>query len=196
MEIRRIREAELPECLAVIHASFQTVAEEFGLTPQNCPKHTSFIPISFLQTQMQWGWHMFGLYAEERLIGYMSLSQESEETYELHNLAVLPQFRHNGYGKLLLGHAKKTVMELGAGKLKVGIIEESQVLKNWYKANGFAPTGTKKFPHLPFTSGYLMWEKRINHERTEEHEDYGSPCCSGGLPADPAPAGGDSPAAL
>ena len=40
-----------------------------------------------------------------------------------------------------------------------GIIEESVVLKNWYIANGFVHTGTKKFDHLPFTCGYL--ERRI-----------------------------------
>jgi len=158
LEISRIQKEELPECLAVIHESFKTVADEFGLTPQNCPKHTSFIPISFLQTQMQWGWHMYGLYAEEKLIGYMSLSKESEDTYELHNLAVLPRFRHNGYGKLLLDYAKKTVKEQGAVKLKIGIIEESKVLKDWYMENEFIPSGAKKFEHLPFTSGYLLWE--------------------------------------
>ena len=112
MEIRRIQKEELRECLAVIHASFKTVAEEFGLTPQNCPKHTSFIPISFLETQRQWGWYMYGLYAEEQLVGYMSLSKEDDTTYELHNLAVLPEYRHNGFGKELLDHAKETVKRI------------------------------------------------------------------------------------
>ena len=41
--------------------------------------------------------------------------------------------------------------------IKIGIIEESTVLKNWYISNGFVHTGTKKFDHLPFTSGYLEW---------------------------------------
>ncbi len=38
------------------------------------------------------------------------------------------------------------------------IIEENTVLKNWYIANGFVHTGTKKFDHLPFTTGYLEWK--------------------------------------
>ena len=37
-------------------------------------------------------------------------------------------------------------------------IEESTVLKNWYITNGFEHVGTKKFDHLPFTSGYLEWK--------------------------------------
>ena len=100
---------------------------------------------------------MYALYAEEDIIGYMSVSKESDGSCELHNLAVLPEYRHNGFGKLLLDHAKETVKSLGGNTIKIGIIEESTVLKNWYISNGFVHTGTKKFDHLPFTSGYLEW---------------------------------------
>ena len=155
--IREVTKNDLNECLEVIHQSFSTVAEQFGLTKENCPKHTSFIPLSFLETQMNWGWHMFALCSGENIIGYMSLSQESDDVFELHNLAVLPEFRHKGYGKMLLDYAKDKVKSLGGAKIKIGIIEESTVLKKWYMQNGFAHTGTKKFDHLPFTSGYLEW---------------------------------------
>lgn len=158
--IHEVDKHELQECLDVIHQSFGTVAEQFGLTRENCPKHTSFIPISFLETQMDWGWHMYALYAGKKIIGYMSLSKEGDDTYELHNLAVLPEYRHNGFGKILLDHAKAVVKSLGGNRIKIGIIEESTVLKDWYIANGFAHIGTKKFDHLPFTSGYLEWKDR------------------------------------
>ena len=155
ISIAKVKTSDLPECLEVIHQSFKTVADAFGLTRENCPKHTSFIPLSFLETQMNWGWHMYALYTGEKIIGYMSLSKEGEDTFELHNLAVLPEYRHNGLGKLLLDHAKEAVRTLGGKSIKIGIIEESTLLKNWYIANGFVHTGTKKFDHLPFTSGYL-----------------------------------------
>jgi len=156
--ITEVTTAELPVCLEVIHQSFRTVAETFGLTKENCPKHTSFLPLSFLETQKHWGWRMFALYAGEKMVGYMSLSQEADGAYELHNLAVLPEYRHMGLGKQLLDYATETVKTLGGSVIKIGIIEESTVLKNWYIANGFVPTGTKKFDHLPFTSGYLEWK--------------------------------------
>ena len=158
--IQEVKKNELQECLDVIHQSFGTVAEQFGLTRENCPKHTSFIPISFLETQMDWGWHMYALYAGKKIIGYMSISKEGEDVYELHNLAVLPEYRHKGFGKILLDHAKEVVKSLGGNRIKIGIIEESTMLKDWYIANGFAHIGTKKFDHLPFTSGYLEWKDR------------------------------------
>ena len=100
---------------------------------------------------------MFALYAGKKIIGYMSLSKEGDDVFELHNLAVLPGYRHKGFGKLLLNHATDTVKSLGGKIIKIGIIEENTVLKNWYIAKGFVHTGTKKFEHLPFTSGYLEW---------------------------------------
>ena len=125
ISIAKVKTSDLPECLEVIHQSFKTVADAFGLTRENCPKHTSFIPLSFLETQMNWGWHMYALYTGEKIIGYMSLSKEGEDTFELHNLAVLPEYRHNGLGKLLLDHAKEAVRTLGGKSIKIGIIEES-----------------------------------------------------------------------
>ena len=156
--IEKVTPNELDRCLEVIHQSFSTVAEEFGLTRDNCPKHTSFIPLCFLEAQMNWGWHMYTLKIGGMIVGYMSLSKESDEAYELHNLAILPEWRHMGLGKMLLDHAKKEVGAHGGRKIKIGIIEESKVLKDWYMANGFVHIGTKKFDHLPFTSGYLVWK--------------------------------------
>lgn len=151
-----LRAEQLTECLEVIHQSFSTVAAEFGLTRENCPRHTSFILLSNLENQHSRGWQMFALYAGKRIIGYMSLPNEGGE-YELHNLSVLPEYRHRGFGKRLLDYAKSNVAARSGRIIKIGIIEESAILKSWYIANGFVPTGAKKFEHLPFTSGYLEW---------------------------------------
>ena len=158
MTIRPVTEAELPAVLEVIHASFATVAEEFSLTKENCPNHTSFLPMEKLQNHFDWGWLMFGLYKEDVLTGYFSLSEEKDGAFELHNLAVLPEYRHCGAGRQLLDHAKEIVRAKGGRKITIGVIDESTVLKNWYAANGFVQTGAKKFAHLPFTAGFMECE--------------------------------------
>jgi hypothetical protein len=43
-----------------------------------------------------------------------------------------------------------------------GIVEDDTVLKNWYTANGFTHTGTKRFGHLPFTVGFMEWRTTDN----------------------------------
>ncbi len=116
--------------------------------------------MEYLETQFDWGWLMFGLYDHRNLIGYVSLSKEDSGTYELHHLAVLPEHRHCGCGNRLLAHAKETVAQNGGERITIGIIEESTVLRAWYAANGFVHTGTKKFPHLPFTTGFMEWRNQ------------------------------------
>lgn len=156
--IYEIRKTQLALATEVIRSSFITVAKEFGLTELNCPNHTSFMKVEKLQTHFERGYLMFGLYDNKQLIGYVSLSRENEGVVELHNLAVLPEYRHKGYGKQLLDFCKSKVKESGSNKITIGIIEENNMLKNWYAENGFVHTGTHNFAHLPFTVGFMKCE--------------------------------------
>ena len=101
---------------------------------------------------------MYGLYENEQLVGYVSISKEADGVYEMHNLAVLLEYRHKGYGKKLLDFCMAKISELDGDKVTISITEENTVLKNWYAVYGFVHTGTKKFEHLPFTSGYMELE--------------------------------------
>lgn len=153
--IRNVQAADLPECLDVIWKSFATVAEEFGLTPENCPTHTSFVPLSRLEGEFQRGDEMYALFQGEAMVGFAQLAFQGNGAFELKKLAVLPEYRHLGYGGQLLDHAWQRTLALGGRKLTVGIIEESTTLKEWYRRNGFRSVGTRTFAHLPFLVGYL-----------------------------------------
>ena len=153
--IRNVQAADLPACLEVIRKSFATVAEEFGLTPENCPTHTSFVPLSRLEGEFRRGDEMYALFQGEVMVGFAQLASQGDGAFELKKLAVLPEYRHLGYGRQLLDHVWRRALALGGRRLTVGIIEESAVLKEWYQRNGFRPTGTRRFDHLPFLVGYL-----------------------------------------
>ena len=164
--IRLLEPSDFSRATEVIRASFATVAKDLGLTEQNCPQYVGFVTtVERLQTHHNWGWLVYGLYENERIAGYVSISKDTERAYEIHNLAVLPDCRHKGYGKLLLDFSIKKITELGGDMVNIGIVEENTVLKNWYTAYGFVHVGTKKIEHLPFTSGYMelevsSWESR------------------------------------
>lgn len=147
--------AQLNTCLYIIHKSFQTVADDMGLTKDNCPGHTAFMPLEKLQNQFDNGNAMFLCKHNNVLVGYFSLSV-NDAGAELNNLSVLPEYRHLGIGKELVSYAADySKNTLGANKVKIGIIEENTVLKEWYKTLGFVHTGTIKFEHLPFTVGFM-----------------------------------------
>lgn len=158
MIIKVTTENQLDTCLNIIHKSFQTVADDMNLTKENCPSHTAFMPLEKLQNQFENGNPMFLYEYNNKFIGYFSLSI-NDNSVELNNLSVLPEYRHIGIGKKIINYAvdysKNT---LGVNKIKIGIVEENAILKEWYKTLGFVHTGTRKFEYLPFTVGFMELE--------------------------------------
>lgn len=146
---------ELNVCLEIICSSFITVAEELGLTKNNCPAHTAFMTIDKLEKQFDDGRLMFLFYQDAVPVGYFSLGKCNDEEWELNNLAVLPEYRHLGIGKAMINNAVKMVKNYGGNKISIGIIEENITLKNWYLKLGFKNISTRKFEHLPFTVGFM-----------------------------------------
>jgi ribosomal protein S18 acetylase RimI-like enzyme len=156
--IRRLDPSAFPLAAEVIRMSFATVANDFGLSEQISPGYAAYTTTEKLQARFDLGWPLFGFFEYKQLVGCVSLSKESDNVFELHTLAVLPEHRHNGYGKQLLDFCVVKVRELGGNKIHISIVEENTALKDWYIGYGFVHTGTKKFEHLPFTSGYMELE--------------------------------------
>lgn len=155
--IQDISRDDIPECVEVIRKSFLTVAREFGFTPENAPRFTGFVMCrELLEGQFSDpNRKMFGYFEAGSLLGYCSILLLEDKKCELNNLAVLPNSRHKGIGRALMAHAQGAARELGCEKLILSLVEENQLLRGWYEEQGFLHTGTKKFDHLPFTSGYM-----------------------------------------
>lgn len=156
--IREVRREEIPACVRVIRQSHQTVADQFGFTPDNAPRY-----VAFATDENRLAWHMD---SEHRLMfldeedgvirGYYSLLLKKDHECELGNLSVLPEFRHQGIGTELLRHSVNTARKQGCGIMRLSIVEENTVLRRWYEQNGAIHTGTEKYDFFPFTCGYMM----------------------------------------
>ena len=155
MEIRQLRREELADAARVVRGAFATVAGEFGLTKENCPTNGAFLPEGRLEAQFDAGVRMAGAFDGDVMIGFAVLDLSDAEKPELEKLSVLPQSRHQGAGKLLVGWAAEQARAAGAAALRIGIIEENVRLRAWYEGLGFAHTGTRVFAHLPFTVGFM-----------------------------------------
>ena len=150
--IREITDpAEFPGIAKIIRASFKTVAEDFGLTRENAPSHPSFLKAGWLKEKKSDEVKYFGLFLGDRQIGFIMVEKESEKTYWIEKLAVLPSYRHGGSGAKLVGFAIDYIREHGGKNVALGMMNEHTVLKNWYKKLGFRQISTRKYPHLPFS---------------------------------------------
>jgi len=147
--------SEFPGSAKVIRDSFRTVAEEFGLTRENCPSHPSFMTVRWLREQNGKGVKFFGLFEDERQIGFVAVEKADDGPWWVEKLAVLPAHRHGGNGAKLIGCALDYVRKRGGETVCLGMINEHTVLKNWYLSLGFRAVSTRSFPGLPFTVCFM-----------------------------------------
>lgn len=160
IQISRIKdENELKTSLKVIQESFLTVAEEFHLTRENAPTNSAFIRLEDLINLKEQGIYLFGLYKQGQQIGFFTLEKLQDARYYLNKLAVLPSYRCQGYGGLMLAFVFEYVKRLGGGKISIGIINDNPVIKKWYQRYGFTETGVRSYSHLPFE--VCLMEKSI-----------------------------------
>lgn len=155
ISIEKLQRDDLKNYISVMRSAFGTVAKDFGLSKENCPTNPAFIELKHLYEYYDNGNLMYGVVCKDEIVGFMQLEQGREGKYKLKNVAVATKYRHKGYGKQMLKFAKDKVLELGGTTIEIGIIEENEVLKEWYMANGFVHLETKKFEHLPFTVGFM-----------------------------------------
>ncbi len=158
--IRKIEEKDIPRCVNVIRKSFMTIADQFEITVKNAPFFTAF---STTDEKLNGQFEdenrvMYAYYDNGNIIGYYSLELLGDEKCELNNLCVLPEYRHKGIGEKLLNNSFDVAKSFSCKQMNIGIIEENDALKQWYKSFGFIHTGTQKFDFFPFTCGYMEKE--------------------------------------
>ena len=130
--IREITNVEIPFAGPIIRRAFTTVAEQFGLTPEKCPAHTAFLTDADLQRQIEQGLHLFAVLADGEMAGIVGIKPEGQRTFSMEKLAVLPEYRHCGYGAQLVAFTDDWIRQQHGEKIVIGLIDEHLVLKQWY----------------------------------------------------------------
>ena len=149
--IREINGAEMNRGAEVIRESFKTVAIELGFTRDNIPNHPSFMTAEELRGLIDKGIKFFGLFLNDRQIGSIAVEAADDGVYFLQKLAVLPEYRNDGYGRELVNFVIDYVKHNGCKKLALGIWDSQTELKDWYLRLGFTINSTRDFDRLPLT---------------------------------------------
>jgi N-acetylglutamate synthase-like GNAT family acetyltransferase len=157
-KVRTCTKEDLGVLVGIIRRSFQEVAERFGLDPENAPRHPSNCTMDWIQRDMDRGIMYFIIENENHVAGCVALEMANSEVCYLERLAVLPDQRQRGFGKVLVDHALSEAKLLGARCVNIGIIAEHTELKNWYKGLGFVEGESNVFPHLPFRVTFMSYE--------------------------------------
>ena len=153
--IRPCTREDTAALVETIRGAFRDVAERFGLTEQNCPRHASNCTAGWIEQDMDRGVAYFLLETDGQAAGSVALERARPDVVYLERLAVLPRFRGRGFGKALVARALSEARAMGAQSVGIGVIAGEAGLKDWYRRFGFAETQTRDFPHLPFLVSFM-----------------------------------------
>jgi diamine N-acetyltransferase len=149
---------EIRKSARIVRQSFKTVALEFSLTKQNCPTHPSFITVKRLNEVKNEGLKFFGVFLRGNQVGFIAIESAQNGRFHIEKLAILPEYRHNGYGREVMRFVLDYIRVNNGVKASLGIIDEHKVLKDWYIKLGFREVGVNNFVHLPFTVCFMEHE--------------------------------------
>jgi ribosomal protein S18 acetylase RimI-like enzyme len=102
MEFKKVSPVIFDECVKVIRNSFITVANHFNLTKENAPTNPAFIEIDALNKMYEKNIDMFIVLENDVYIGFVAIEKANNEIYYMEKLAILPEYRHKGYGKKVM----------------------------------------------------------------------------------------------
>ena len=155
--VKAARSADVSDLSHLIRNAYRDVADRFGLTPANCPKHPSNCTNDWIEKDFARGVRYFIMKNGSTAVGCVALERAEGDLCYLERLAVLPPQRNKGYGQQLVRHVLGTAREQGAKTVSIGIIAKQTELKQWYQNIGFIEGETKEFNHLPFQVCFLTY---------------------------------------
>jgi GNAT superfamily N-acetyltransferase len=154
-QIRKGTSEDIDILAETIRGSFRDVAERFGLTAENCPRHASFCRLDWIEKDMDRGVTYFVLESEGSAAGSVAVERAKPEVCYLERLSVLPHQRRRGFGKALVARVLSEARGLGCRRVGIGVIADQTELKDWYRRLGFVETENREFPHLPFLVTFM-----------------------------------------
>jgi diamine N-acetyltransferase len=145
-------DSDLSESVNVLNLSHETVAKEFGFTKDDNPSNNAFINVETLKAQLEKGIDLYLLLDGNKAAGCIAIEKSLTEigTFYIEKVSVVPAYRHNGYGTMLMNFATEKIKKSGGKSISIALINSNTILKKWYLNQGFFETSIKDFPHLPF----------------------------------------------
>lgn len=154
-QIRKATDKDVALLANLIRTSFKDVAARFHLSKHNCPTHPSYCTPEWIKTAFLKGVEYFILTRYSEPIGCVALQRANREVYYMERLAVLPEYRNQGFGRMLVEHCLQIAIQRRAKRVEAGIMADQQELLEWYRRLGFRFKQRGRLHHLPFSVAYL-----------------------------------------
>jgi len=158
MAIIKAKKSDIDVLVTLLRNSFRSVAERFGITEENNPRSLAFCTKERIENDLQKDLTYYILEGDDRPCGCVAIERAKPGVCYLMRLAVLPEYRGKGYGKMLVHHIFEKARAAGVERVEIAMISKDRKLKKWYKSLGFIQKRTKKYDHLPFIVAFMYRE--------------------------------------
>jgi GNAT superfamily N-acetyltransferase len=135
----RVDEARLLSDLALRSKAHWGYSPEFI---ERCREELSYSEEQLLAERMRF----FVIESEQRIAGFYALRRLSATEIELEAMFVEPAFIGQGFGRVLIEHAKSVAAAMGAKQV---IVQSDPYAERFYVAAGGIVTGTKESASIP-----------------------------------------------
>ena len=165
LEIKPARAKDAPIVASLVRESFAAQAEILALREHDYPNYVAFETAERIEQRMRAG--------EETALGLLRCDPVATVSYsqaeggqtvgEIKRLCVLPAFRGEGYGVLLMEYAEARLRELGVLEADIALVAEFEKLARFYCDIGYCAGDVKRFDSLPFE--VLFMRKSLVNQR-------------------------------
>lgn len=138
--------------------SFRTLNEEWIMryfTLEKADRETLGDPENKI---LQKGGRIFMAYAGQEAVGCVALIPMGNGVYELSKMAVSPQHRGQGIGRLVLEHAIAQAKLMGAKSLFLGSNSRLENAVHLYESTGFRHVPPERIPSMPYSRANVFME--------------------------------------
>ena len=157
LDIKRAAQSDAETVAHIIRESFKKQAQLLELTPESCPTYVAFETAVGVLRRIESGAHVTLALRAGVPIGTIScLLREDRSCGEIMRLAVLPEYRRNDYGSVLMAHAEQYLLAKGATAVEISIVARFQRLQKYYEDLGYSVSDRRRVPTLPFELLFLV----------------------------------------
>ena len=162
MTIQKVEARDAKLVSDIIGKSFEEQARILQMNEQQYPYYVAFEKPEAVIKAMENGEAVCLLMDSERAIGTIRCNVDNNDSTKgyINRLAVLPQYRKNGYGKLLMDFAEDMLKKCGVMDIEISIVRQFDRLQVFYEMLGYAVTKDVTYSFFPFECRYM--EKRTD----------------------------------
>lgn len=157
-KIMSVQREELPMCLDCVKAAFTVMADKFKYSKESYPSSAAYLTLDDLQQAMARSVHMYAVWIDGKIVGYVQLEKKPDGIYSFQRFAVHPDYQSHGFGRALVAFCKNKATVYGGKKIRLLMINENESLKKFYISCGFRESYIGTDDAHPFEYAILEME--------------------------------------